>query len=86
LKENNLMSTSDSLVKILDREFLDVRAILIDLAASLDRIQREAGSTSGDRRIDKIMQAARILAQEKPNRVEQVQLVFSMPYDEQWKK
>jgi len=68
--------------KLLDREFLDIRSKLIDLAASLDRIQRAAGSVSGDPRIDKIAQAARILAGRTPARAEQIQLLFSLPYDE----
>jgi len=80
------MPTSITAAKLLDREYLGIRAKLIDLAASLDRIQRAAGSVSGDPRMDMITQAAQILAGRTPGRTEQIQILFSLPYDENWQK
>ncbi len=39
---------------ILDSEFLGIRAKLIELAATLDRIDRAHGAAAGDARIEKI--------------------------------
>jgi hypothetical protein len=79
------MPTSSTATNILDREFLDIRSKLIDLAASFDRIQRAQGSTAGDPRMDKITQALQILAYQTPSRTEQIQILFSLPYDEHWR-
>jgi hypothetical protein len=73
------MSTLLNAAKTLDREFLGMRAKLIDIAASLDRIDRADGSIADDPRIDKISKAAEILKGDSPNRAEQIQMLFSLP-------
>ncbi len=78
------MPTSNAPGKILDQEFLGIRAKLIDLAASLDRMRRAVGPASEDPRMDKIRQAAEIIAGRSPNQAEQIQLLFSLPYGENW--
>ncbi|MGD0656217.1 MAG: hypothetical protein ABSA16_17920 [Thermoguttaceae bacterium] len=78
------MPTPLTAAKLLDREFLEIRAKLIDLAASLDRIQRAPGPLADDPRMDKITQALRILAAHAPARAEQIEVLFSLPYDEHW--
>ena len=78
------MPTSSTATNILNREFLGVRSKLIDLAASLDRIQRAPGPLADDPRMDKITQALRILAAHAPARAEQIEVLFSLPYDEHW--
>jgi hypothetical protein len=65
-------------VKILDEEFLGIRSRLIDIAAVLDRIRRAPGPVSDDARLEKIRQALQILADEVPNKAEQIQLLFSI--------
>jgi hypothetical protein len=80
------MSTTVTHAELLDREFLGIRAKLIDLAASLDRIRRAPGSVSGDSRMEQIRQAMQILAGQSPNLAEQIQILFSLPYDEHWQK
>ena len=72
--------------KVLEREFLGVRARLIELGAALDRIGRAAGFTSGDPRSEKIRQAVEILNGNASNKAEQIQLLFSLPYEENWQK
>ena len=79
------MPTSSTAANILDREFLDIRSKLIDLAASLDRIKRAQGSIANDPRMDKITKALQILASQTPSRTEQIQILFSLPYDEHWR-
>ena len=70
--------------EVLDREFLGIRASLIDIAAALDRMDRAAGSLPDDSRLARIHQAFGVLAGETPDRAEQLQLIFSLPYDENW--
>jgi hypothetical protein len=79
------MQTSLMAAKVLDREFLEIRSKLIDLAASMDRIQRAPGSVADDLRMNKISQALRILAGNAPEQAEQIEIVFSLPYDEHWR-
>jgi hypothetical protein len=71
--------------EVLDREFLEVRARLIDVAAALDRIDRAEGSVKNDPRLDQIRRAVEVLAGDTPGRAERVQSLFSLPYQEDWR-
>jgi hypothetical protein len=79
--------------EVLDREFLAARARLIELAAVLDRVQRADGPKPpearaddrvDDRRLDQIRQSLQLLAEDAPDRAEKLQLLFSLPYDDDW--
>ena len=72
--------------EVLAREFLDVRARLLQIAASLDRLDRAEGSLAGDPRLRGIRRALEILAGDEPGRAEAIQLVFSRTYDPDWKQ
>jgi hypothetical protein len=76
-----LMSIRPPAVKVLDREFLDARCLLIDLAAALDRIDRAEGSAADDPRLAQIRSSLEILAGQTPHRAERIQLEFSLPYE-----
>jgi hypothetical protein len=67
---------------VFEREFLNIRARLIELGAGLDRIERAKGFIGGDPRSDKVRQAIDILRGNATNKVEQIQLLFSLPYEE----
>jgi hypothetical protein len=67
----------------LDLYYLDIRAALIGLAASLDRINH-AGAAAADSRDRLIARALDALADGRENRAERVQLVFSLQYDPSW--
>jgi hypothetical protein len=75
------MSTTTSDAKSFDREFLGIRCRLIELAAALDRIDRAGDSAAADPRIVQIRRSLEVLAGDAPDRAEQVQLVFSLPYE-----
>ncbi len=79
------MPHSMTAADVLDREFLGIRSRLIDVAASLDRIDR-AGAVADDPRLDKIRQSLEALGGDGPNRAEKLQLVFSLPYEENWQE
>jgi hypothetical protein len=71
---------------ILDREFFEMRAKLLELAASFDRLDRAGGDLSDDPRMQRIRAGLDILASAAPDRAEQIQLIFSRPYDDDWQE
>ena len=71
--------------EVLNREFLEIRARLLHVAASLDRLDRAEGSVLDDSRLAKIREALAILSAGEADRAEKIQLLFSRPYDAGWK-
>jgi hypothetical protein len=72
--------------QVLDRVYLEVRARLLEVAAQLDRLDRSEGDVAVDPRLARIRQALDLLSQPRDDRAEQLQLLFSLPYDEQWRE
>jgi hypothetical protein len=70
----------------LDREFLEIRARLLQTAAALDRIERATGDVASDPRLAKIAEALSVLAGRGSDRAERIQLIFSRRYEENWTK
>ena len=73
--------------EVLNREFLEIRAKVLDLAAALDRLGRAAGSADDDPRLVRVREALTLVLEQRGSagdRAEQVQLVFSRPYDQAW--
>jgi len=71
--------------EVLNREFLEVRAKLLHLAAALDRLNRAAGDVDGDPRLEKIQRALAVLESPEGDRAERIQLIFSRPYESNWR-
>ena len=80
------MPQNATAAQILDREFLTIRGKLLEVAAALDRIECGQGSAAGDPRLKKIRETLAILGREGTNRAEQLQLIFSLPYEPAWRK
>ena len=78
------MTTPMTASDVLEREFLTVRAKLIDVAATLDRIDRANDPISEDPRSDKIRRSLELLAGDRKDRAQQLQLIFSLPYEKNW--
>ncbi|MCC7421773.1 MAG: hypothetical protein IT428_15950 [Planctomycetaceae bacterium] len=72
--------------QVLEREFLEIRCKILDLAASLDRLDRGDGEVAADPRMQKVLGGIRLLLSESGTRAEELQLLFSRPYDEHWKE
>jgi hypothetical protein len=72
--------------QILDREFLEIRSRILDVASSLDRIQRGSGDVGDDTRLHNLKDALRIALSDDPHRAEKIQLLFSREYDKHWKE
>ncbi len=70
---------------VLDQEFLELRAELLQAAARLDRLDRALREPLNDPRIDALQRAIGILAGAGPGRAEKIQLNFSCPYRTGWK-
>ena len=75
-----------SAAEVLSREFLEIRAKILEIAAAFDRLERAAGDVADDPRVSRLQEALKVLSEPKSERAEQVQLVFSRPYDEQWQR
>jgi hypothetical protein len=80
------MLAKRSVNAVLDRDFLEIRARLLDLASTLDRIDRADGGPSQlrDSRLTKIRSAIEALAVPEPDRAKTVQHIFSLEYDPDW--
>jgi len=73
---------------LLERHFLEIRAKLIELAATLDRIDRGEGSAkvTKDDRLVRLHHAAAIMNDDKPDRAARIQMLFSDSYDPDWQR
>ena len=80
------MSTPGSAVDVLQREFLEMRAKVLELAAALDRIDRADGSVGSDSHYQLLQRGLAALAAAGPGRAERVQLIFSLPYQDGWRR
>ena len=69
----------------LDREFLVIRAKILEIAAALDRIDRTDGSAEGDERLQQIAKAIQVLSGNQEDRAAAVQMIFSLPYNSEWR-
>ncbi len=80
------MSIAPSATEVLDREFLELRAEILQAAARLDRLNRAAGNPESDPRMNQLRRAIEVLSESETGRAERIQLVFSRPYNSGWKK
>ncbi|MDX2036687.1 MAG: hypothetical protein SFX72_08540 [Isosphaeraceae bacterium] len=80
------MSQPRDAAKVLDRDFLELRARILELAAAFDRIERATAGAAADRRREQLKQAVELLLSDRPGRAEAVQLHFSYEYDPQWRE
>lgn len=78
------MSTPLSAPDLFEQEFLQLRCKLIEVGAMLDRFDRADGNLDDDVRRAQIRDACKILESDDPNRAEQLQQLFSDPYEDGW--
>jgi hypothetical protein len=75
--------------QILDETFLVTRSRLIDIAATLDRLDRAGSAESlDDPRQERIEEALEILLgkSDEADRTKKMQQLFSRPYDAKWRR
>ncbi|HEX4414161.1 MAG TPA: hypothetical protein VH107_11075 [Lacipirellulaceae bacterium] len=80
------MLNSRPSVEVLEQEFLPVRAKILEIAAGLDRMDRGVGSLASEARRAQIQAAIQILLRPEDDRAEQVQLIFSRDYNDDWRE
>ena len=80
------MSIPMTTEQILDREYLEIRAKILELAASFDRLERSDGVIPEDERWQLIQQGIKTLLNDGTKKAEQIQMLFSLDFDENWKK
>lgn len=71
--------------QVLQDEFLIARSKILELAATLDRIQRATGTVEDARQMVLIQQGINILCDEEVEKAERVQLLMSRDYDPNWR-
>jgi hypothetical protein len=71
--------------ELLNQEFLEIRARLLQVAAALDRLDRADGDVSRDKRRTDLDRAIRVLLETNSDRAARLQMIFSLPYDRDWK-
>jgi hypothetical protein len=80
------MPTSLSAPEVLSREFLEIRCKILELAAAFDRLDRADGSVAEDPRLGLLREALAVVREGATDRAEQVQMVFSRAYDDDWQQ
>ena len=82
------MSIPMSAAAVLERHFLEMRGRVLEVAASLDRIDRADGAAAvlQDERLEQLRQAIGTLVDGEPDRAGRVQAIFSDPYDPEWNR
>jgi hypothetical protein len=72
----------------LDRYYLEMRCKMIEVAASLDRIERGEGfdGCAQDPRMALLGRAICVLGTSGIDRARRIQEIFSLPYDSRWRE
>ena len=73
-------------IPVIEQEFLPLRAKLLEIGAALDRLEREGVAVSKEPRLTKIRAAIEALLESGEDRAEQIQLVFSRQYEDEWRE
>ncbi|PAY17272.1 hypothetical protein CKO51_22670 [Rhodopirellula sp. SM50] len=76
--------------QIVAESFLEVRAKLLEVAATLDRIDRASETApleeAAKSKRELLIEATKILLSEEPSRAERLQQLFSRKYDTDWRQ
>ena len=74
--------------EVLDHDFLEARARILEIAATLDRIDRapRRHGEHPDPRLGQLRRGLEAMLEPGPGRAETVQRIFSLEYDRDWRK
>ena len=72
--------------EVLNREFLEIRCKILELAAAFDRLERADGSVEEDPRVARLREALTAVLDLSSDRAEQVQMIFSREYEGDWQE
>lgn len=71
--------------QIFSREYLEIRAKILEIAASLDRLERADGECD-DSRKQLIDEGLELLSSDKSDKAVAVQMLFSRDYEDSWRQ
>ncbi len=71
--------------EVLDQEFLQVRAKILELAAFFDRLSEADASNVNQDQLQRLQDGCAILNDQDTGKAERVQLLFSREYDANWR-
>lgn len=78
------ISVERSAQQIVAEDFMIARARIVELAATLDRIERATGDVDDSKNMQLLMQGMHILCDDEVEKAKRVQLLMSRQYDPQW--
>ena len=70
--------------QIVADEFMIARAKIVELAATLDRIERASGNVDDSKNMQLLVQGMHILIDDQVEKAKRVQLLMSRDYDPNW--
>jgi hypothetical protein len=82
------MLTTRDAAEVLDHDFLEARCKILEIAATLDRIDRAPArhNEHPDARLSQLRRALEALVEPGPGRAETIQRVFSLDFDPAWRE
>ena len=82
-----MLNTRDA-AEVLDHDFLEARCKILEIAATLDRIDRAPARHNDhpDARLSQLRRALEALNEPGPGRAETIQRIFSLEYDPAWRE
>jgi hypothetical protein len=90
MAQSQAQTQARDVTEVLNRDFLETRSRILEIAAALDRLDRASSHPHpGEvpaRRLDQVRQAIEALLEPGPGRAETVQRLFSLDYDPQWQE
>ncbi len=72
--------------EVLQADFLLLRSKILDIAATLDRIDRADGSVLNSPQMKLVLEGIQMLSRADGSRAESIQLLFSRQYDPAWRQ
>ena len=73
-----------SATQIVADEFMIARAKIVELAATLDRIERASGNVDDSKNMQLLVQGIHNLIDDQVEKAKRVQLLMSRDYDPEW--
>lgn len=75
--------------QVIEQEFLQVRAKILEIAAFLDRLESDGAksvSRANEERLKLLRAGCELLLDPEPDKAARVQLHFSRKFDDDWRK
>ncbi len=72
--------------EVLEQEFLQVRAKILEVAAFFDRLGEAPASTINADQLELLQKGCEILNDDSDNKAAQIQLLFSREYKDDWRE